>query len=439
MDYQDAGGASGAGYPGETTGRYLVLFAEDGVKAGVSALAEAGVELTTAPTKGAEPDEVGSLLFERLGVAVVNAPPEEMLMAAAGEGGPIVAVEPERVVHALGPGPAFTPWGSESGGGRSADYLRGYRDAVLHLTDGATGTAAAPDAVGPAAAPVDESQVTWGLQAVKAVYSCQTGKGIRIAVLDTGFDLNHPDFAGRAVTTRSFVPGQTAQDGHGHGTHCIGTAAGPRCPAIRPRYGVAYEAEIFAGKVLSNAGSGSDSGILAGINWAVQNKCAVISMSLGAPAQVGQAPSAIFERVASRAARAGSLIVAAAGNDSNRPGRIAPVSHPANCPSIMAVAALDAAMAIASFSNRGINLDGGQVDFAAPGVNVYSSWPMPRRNRRLNGTSMATPHVAGIAALHAEANPTARGLALASVLTSSAQRLPLLSSADVGAGLVQAP
>ncbi len=99
-------------------------------------------------------------------------------------------------------------------------------------------------------------------------------------MLDTGFDVGHPDFAGRRVVTQSFVPGEQAQDGHGHGTHCIGTDCGPRQPGQLPRYGIAYEAEIYAGKVLSNAGSGTDAGILAGIQWAIANGCQVISMSL---------------------------------------------------------------------------------------------------------------------------------------------------------------
>ena len=114
------------------------------------------------------------------------------------------------------------------------------------------------------------------------------------------------------------------------------------------------------------------------------------------------------------------------------------MSHPANCQSILAIAALDAQMALADFSNAGLNPDGGQVDLAAPGVRVRSAWPMPRRFRTISGTSMATPHVAGIAALLAEANPKASAAELKNLLTSTARRLPLASS-DVGSGLVQAP
>jgi subtilisin len=444
---------SGASQPaGGTTGRSLVLFADGGAEAGMQALQEAvGVEVVAAAGEESAPAEGGGILFESLGVAVVDAPPEQVIQAA-GESA-ILAVEPERIVYALEAtryappatnGQAALPQAAPAGplaqaaetGALSAEYLRGYREAVLHLTDGVAAGGAA--AAGATIAAVDESQATWGLQATKVVNCCRTGKGIRVAVLDTGFDLQHPDFAGRSVTTQSFIAGEAVQDGHGHGTHCIGTALGAKCPGVRPRYGIAYEAEIYAGKVLSNAGSGADAGILAGIEWAVQNGCAVISMSLGAATQPGQAFSQVFERVALRAQEKGTLIVAAAGNESQRPAVVNPVGHPANCPSIMAVAALDVQGAIARFSNRGINPDGGQVDIAGPGVDVHSSWPLPTRYRRISGTSMATPHVAGIAALHAEAEPAARGAALGRLLTGGAQRLTLPSS-DVGAGMVQAP
>jgi subtilisin len=440
---------------GETTGRSLVLFEEGQAAAGLQAVQEAvGVEVVVATDEEAAPREGGGVIFESLGVAVVDAPPEQVL-AAAGDAA-ILAVEPERIVYAL-EATHFAPTGGNGyaalpevpsapmlpvaeapvGGGRSADYLRGYREAVLHLTDPVAGAAAAAaDAI---AAAVDQSQATWGLQVTKVVHSCRSGGGIRVAVLDTGLDLQHPDFAGRSVTTRSFIAGEAVQDGHGHGTHCIGTALGAKCPGVRPRYGIAYEAEIYAGKVLSNAGSGADTGILGGIEWAVQNRCAVVSMSLGAPTRRGQPFSRVFERVARRAQEQGTLIIAAAGNESRRhEGVINPVAHPANCPSIMAVAAVDVNGAIARFSNRGLNPDGGQVDIAGPGVDVRSSWPMPTRYRRISGTSMATPHVAGIAALYAEADATARGAALGRLLTGRAQRLTLPSS-DVGAGMVQAP
>ena len=381
------------------TGRSLVLFAQDAADAGVQAVNDA---IDAMPSVE---------VFALLGVAVVDAPPDRIASAQATEA--VLAIEPERFVGLFD---------------LSSDYLRGYRDAVDHLTEiGVTQPEPEPD-----------EGSTWGLQAVRVPESAHSGAGVRVAVLDTGFDLTHPDFAGREPVTRSFIDGEAVQDGNGHGTHCIGTALGPLAPDDGPRYGIAHAGEIFAGKVLSNAGSGSDTQILAGIEWAVEQGCAVVSMSLGAPVAPGQAYSQVFERAARRAQDAGTLIVAAAGNESNRPASIKPVGHPANCPSILAVAALDPNLRVASFSNRGLNPDGGQVDVAGPGVDVYSSWPMPTRYRTISGTSMATPHAAGVAAQLAEANPEARGAALGRLLVATARRLDV-SSADVGSGIVQAP
>jgi subtilisin family serine protease len=133
------------------------------------------------------------------------------------------------------------------------------------------------------------------------------------------------------------------------------------------------------------------------------------------------------------------LIVAAAGNDSHRPSRyIAPVGWPAAAASIMAVAAVDSDLQVASFSNGGINPRGGGVDIAGPGVSVFSSFPMPERYKRLMGTSMATPHVAGVAALWAQSDPGLRGQTLWRALERSALEIGL-PKRDVGAGLVQAP
>ena len=161
-------------------------------------------------------------------------------------------------------------------------------------------------------------------------------------------------------------------------------------------------------------------------------------MSLGARVNIGQNFSPIFQQVAEAALKKGALIIAAAGNESSRPGDIQPVGHPANCPGIMAVGAIDRNYRLGWFSNGGLNLNGGKVDIVAPGVDIYSSYPTGSPPyKRLNGTSMATPIVAGIAALFAEATGL-RGNALWAELTRRA--LPLNeSTSDVGAGLVQAP
>jgi subtilisin family serine protease len=280
----------------------------------------------------------------------------------------------------------------------------------------------------------DTPAETWGLSATNVSQSAYSGQGIKVAVLDTGMDLEHPDFAGRNIQSMSFIPGQSAQDLNGHGTHCIGTACGPLSPGDPnaapgvPRYGIAYNADIFVGKVLSNSGNGSLGGILQGMNWAIANGCEVISMSLRG---LG-GPVAAYTAAASRALNAGCLVIAASGNDSTRPFNTIPTGTPANSPGVVAVAALDNRLDVASFSN------GGKIEIAAPGVSVFSSMPRPRMYGSISGTSMATPHVAGIAALLAESNPALRASALMQALTNSAQGLPQPAS-DVGAGLVQAP
>lgn len=416
-----------------TTGRYLVLMDTDTVAQATKTVNSAtGVALSTmgateAPEAvAAALKEGASVVFPELGVGVFAGDPEQTRALggmAEGEGG-IIAVEPERIVHAIDDG--------------LDDYLRGFRDGVNQAVEKALAHPAA--AAGPevAAKYQDETAFTWGLQATRVDQSKFSGKGVRVAVLDTGVDLTHPDFQSRPIVTASFISGEDVQDGHGHGTHCIGTACGPRKPMRSPRYGVAYNAEIYAGKVLSNRGFGSDGGILAGINWALGRGCAIVSMSLGAAAEPGQPFSQVYEMVARRLLARGSLIIAAAGNESRRPASIKPVGHPANCPSIIAVGAVDSNLDVAWFSCAGLEAQGGQVDIAAPGVDVLSSWPFGERYRRLNGTSMATPHVAGIAALMLEANPAMGGGPLGWLLLQSARRLDL-PARDIGAGLVQAP
>ncbi len=191
--------------------------------------------------------------------------------------------------------------------------------------------------------------------------------------------------------------------------------------------------------MLSNAGSGADADILAGIEWAIEQDCRVVSMSLGRPTRPGEPFSQVFEAVGRRALAANTAILAAAGNESARDrGVYAPVSHPANCPSITAVGAVDRLLEVAPFSARGLDPAGGQVDCVGPGVDVRSSWPRPDRYRTVSGTSMAAPHAAGVLALLAEETPGATAGELVAALLRGARRLPLPAT-DVGSGLVQAP
>lgn len=429
----------------------LVTFDADGVKETVAALSDrAGVKNVAYAADFESAADMGQLssagmtVFANLGVAVADLDPDQEMGIASlpGDTGPVAAIEPEPIFFAF------------DGAAEALEtYLRGYRDAVNHIYDqsfGSIGAAASSGTPSAAGAFADDDLATWGLNATKVTGSSFSGRGVRVAVLDTGFDLDHPDFRGRSVTTASFIPGQSVQDDNGHGTHCIGTACGAKAPTRGRRYGIAWEAEIFAGKVLTNQGSALGRSTLAGIEWAVRNRCHIVSMSLGGLVLPGQAFLQAFENTARQAMAQGSLIIAAAGNDSRRSqGSRIPVSSPANCPSIMAVAAVDRTLRVADFSNSAINPDAA-IDIAGPGVEVYSSAPepaappQPPRFRHwasqyevLNGTSMATPHVAGVAALLKEANPTLTSGALWRLLVSRARTLQLPAS-DVGAGLVQA-
>jgi subtilisin family serine protease len=428
------GGVAAVPQP-ETTGRQIVVFADDDAdaaidwgRAGISAVADSR-DFTDGGLPPETIHDADASVFAQLGIAVVSADPAQVAMLASAEstGRRVLSVSPELVHHVLQD---------------VLEYAQAYRDGVddlaervLHAHDGSGTGRGMAAGVSAAALFQDTAQATWGIQAVQAASSPRSGKGIGVAVLDTGFDLEHPDFAGRHVTAQSFVTGEPAQDGHGHGTHCIGTSCGPRTPSTGPRYGIAYEADIYAGKVLSNSGSGADGGILAGIDWAVSNGCPVISMSLGAPVMQAHPP---YSAAGARALEKGSLIIAAAGNNADRrAGNFGFVGAPANSPEIIAVGALEQSLEMAYFSARSLPARGGQVDIAGPGYQVLSSWPMPTRYKSISGTSMATPHVAGLAALWAEATGR-RGLELWATLCQESQRL-LQPSLDVGSGLALAP
>jgi subtilisin len=367
--------------PTGPTGRTIVTLRPEGTRSMARALQDIGLAVATSSdfeAAAVREDQIGdanALVLEHINVAIVDASPDQTraLQAAVEDtSNPVMTVEPEVYVV------PFCEQSSEDPGdalltAAGRQYLQGYFAALRNLEKAlSAGKAGAEGDVVSAETFVDTEDFTWGLQATKVSISLCSGAGIRVAVLDTGFDLNHADFAGRTVVAQSFVPGQAVQDGHSHGTHCIGTACGPKKPAgnVR-RYGIAYGATILVGKVLNNSGSGAQGGILNGINWAIQNKAVVISMSLGSAVTVGQTFSPAYEQAAQAALNNNCLIVAAAGNSGGDP-TFYPVGSPANCPSIMAVASVDQNLQRSSFSCRGVNPNGGEVNIAAPGRNVFS-------------------------------------------------------------------
>jgi hypothetical protein len=326
-------------------------------------------------------------------------------------------------------------------------YLAGHRDAldVLIARLAAYQPPISPARRRRAGGEEGGAALTWGLQAVGVTGADGqlTGAGVRVADLDTGLDTSHPDWAlfpaNDGVHARNFTPETGGiMDVVGHGTHTAGTIAGPVRSAGGTRYGVAPGCELFVGKVLDNSGSGFDSDILEGIQWAITSKCRVINMSLGAPRDPGGDYSVAYETVARNVLDidGGTLIVAAAGNESARShGTIAPVGNPAACPSILAVAAIDESFRVADFSCGQVDAVG-VVDLAGPGVNVYSSVPVSHgRFDEYSGTSMATPHVTGIAACLLQASPSLTARDLWNQLRAAAVSLPLPPT-DVGRGLV---
>jgi subtilisin len=376
------------------TSRQLVFFAGGTPREWARHLRNAcGVRMAHAADFAGPVDAPGeSVLFERLCVVLLDADAEQLgALERASRG---MALEPERCV---------------AGSGLALERRR------QKLAD---------------------RKPAWGLAATGVLSSRYTGRGVRVGILDSGLDLGHPDFANRRIEARSFVAGLPVADRNGHGTFCAGVACGPLRPHGSPRYGVASAADLVIARVLNDRALGRDGDVIAGIEWAVRQGCAVACLSLGTPVQGGDAYSSVYERVAARALRAGTLLVAPAGNESQRPAVIAPVGHPANCPSIVSVGALQRSLAVAPFSNGAVNDHA--VDVAGPGLAVLSAAPRPDLYQTGSGTSMATLYVAGIAALCAEAHPNKRGVALRRELTRACRALRL-PPRDVGAGLVQAP
>jgi subtilisin family serine protease len=318
-------------------------------------------------------------------------------------------------------------------------YLRGMQDAIETILKFHTGEVSSSLPIGNRFQISNTSQLSWCLQAIGISSNYRlTGKDTQVAILDTGIDLEHPDFVDRLVeedNAFSFVPGESVQDLNGHGTHCSGIVGGPITSNGTRRYGVAPDVELAVGKVLNNQGEGFDDWIIDGIDWAVDRGANIISMSLGSLRNLGEAYPSQYERIASILLEQDVLIVAAAGNSSNRPFYTKPVENPAACPSILAVAASDRNSKIASFSCA--QLDNiGTLDICAPGVAVYSSWK-GGGFRTISGTSMATPHVAGVAALYRQFFSNISARELWNRMLSNAIYLGNVS--DFGRGMVRVP
>ncbi|MGC0402579.1 subtilisin family serine protease [Streptomyces sp. SAI-126] len=269
------------------------------------------------------------------------------------------------------------------------------------------------------------------------------GKGVKVAVLDTGVDAGHPDLAGRIAGSTSFVPGQAVQDGHGHGTHVASTIVGSGAASDGRRKGVAPGAELLVGKVLGNDGRGQDSWIIAGMEWAAHSGAKIVSMSLGGDAS---GPSDVLsETVDELSASTGTLFVIAAGNSGPTEQTI---GTPGIADSALTVGAVDKSDKLASFSSRGPRVGDYAVkpEITAPGAAITAAraagtamgTPVDDYYTTSNGTSMATPHVAGAAALVAQAHPDWTGQQIKQALATTARTNTVNSVFEQGDGRVDA-
>ncbi|HET6988468.1 MAG TPA: S8 family serine peptidase [Kribbella sp.] len=266
-----------------------------------------------------------------------------------------------------------------------------------------------------------------------------TGQGVDVAVLDTGVDAGHPDLADRIADSADFVPTEDLTDYVGHGTHVASTIAGTGAASDGKEKGVAPGARLHIGKVLGTDG-GLESWILAGMEWAVRDQHAkIVNMSLGAGPTDGTDP--LSQAVNELSAETGALFVIAAGNY----GAPNTVASPGAADAALTVGAVDSSDQLADFSSQGPRVDDGGLkpEITAPGVDVLAALS---RNAQdvdhqgsywtLSGTSMATPHVAGAAALLAATHPDWTGQQLKDALISSSKATPQYTAEQAGAGRV---
>ncbi|MBB3675666.1 S8 family peptidase [Modestobacter versicolor] len=283
-----------------------------------------------------------------------------------------------------------------------------------------------PDA--PVQLAATQSGATWGLDRIdqralplSSSYTYgATGAGVTSYVIDTGIRLSHTDFGGRAVSGYDAVDGGSADDCNGHGTHVAGTVGGTR-------HGVAKGTRLVAVRVLDCAGSGTNAGVIAGIDWVTANHPAgapaVANMSLG-----GGVSSAVDAAVQRSIADGVTYAVAAGNGDARGVPQDACGGSPSRVPAALTVGATDRNDAPASFSNYGAC-----VDLFAPGVGITSDWyTSTTATSTISGTSMATPHVAGVAALYLQGNPSASPATVSAAITAATtkDRVPTTRTAN---------
>ncbi|MFF9041528.1 S8 family serine peptidase [Streptomyces sp. NPDC014892] len=265
------------------------------------------------------------------------------------------------------------------------------------------------------------------------------GKGVDVAVLDTGIDATHPDVKGAIVKAEDFSGSGTTDDTDGHGTHVASTIVGSGARSDGRYMGVAPGARLLVGKVFDGA-TASDSGIIAGMQWAVQQKAKIVSMSLGGTDSIGVDP--IEQAVNGLSKSSGTLFTIAGGNEGPDD---ATVGSPGSAESALTVAAVDSEDRLADFSSRGPTADNAmKPDLSAPGVEIVAAkaahspggdGPIPGYVA-YSGTSMATPAVAGAAAIVAQQHPDWTGQRLKAALMASAKPLAGQSAYAAGAGRV---
>ncbi|MGW2349168.1 S8 family serine peptidase [Actinacidiphila glaucinigra] len=264
------------------------------------------------------------------------------------------------------------------------------------------------------------------------------GTGVTVAVLDTGVDATHPDLKDRVDAQKNFSETPDTVDRVGHGTHVASTVAGSGARSGGKYKGVAPGARIISGKVLDDSGAGRESDIIAGMQWAVDQGARVVNLSLGGEDAPGTDP--VEQAVNRLSADSGTLFVVAAGNRGPAAGTI---GTPGSAAAALTVGAVDRADGIADFSSRGPTADGSlKPDLTAPGVDIVAAGaaegvagdPVADGYVSMSGTSMATPHLAGAAAILAQQHPDWTGERIKAALTGSAVAAPGLSAFAQGTG-----